>query len=111
MTERDNEKWLVAFPAFFFLLLSFWSFNYFELNSKHFRIKNELQFWKTITYRTDDILEIVMQSNGKAPDNLTLILKDFTSLTYAAAALRNRNWRALQTALEKQSITVRNTII
>jgi hypothetical protein len=94
------------------LLLLYYStiLYYFELNSEYFRIKSQLKFWKSITYRTTDIEEVVFETNGKAPHSLKLILKDYRFKKYSAATLSDKTWNQLQRDLEKLNIKVRNEI-
>src|SRR5690606_1989087 len=65
---------------FFILTLAFqWRFNYFELNNNYFRIRNHMKFWKNDIYKVEDIKEVTFQSQGRAPNFMKIIFKDYTA--------------------------------
>ena len=112
-TIFQNEKaWLA-----FFLLSSFWfSFNswlmhYFKVSDKYFVVKNHNFFWKTKAYLLSDIDEVVFETQGKMPNCLRVITKNFKSKMYPAGTLRNKTWLQLKDKLEQYHIKVRNECI
>lgn len=109
-TVNSPENWKFYSIAFIVILLLSFQFNYFELNSEYFRIRNQIQFWKSKTYLIKDIKEIVLESNGKAPHSLRLILNDYKSKIFYASSLNDSKWKELQKELRKRNIIVRNEI-
>ena len=110
--KADAEKILMLsiFCIGFMLLLSM-QFKYFGLNNRYFIVKNYILFWKRDVYRISDIKEIVYETQGKMPNCLRIITKDYRNKLYLAATVRNSEWLEMKTLFEKEGIIVRNECI
>ncbi|MES2850182.1 MAG: hypothetical protein V4685_14080, partial [Bacteroidota bacterium] len=114
-----NSKKIPTFGATIFLLLfcSFWFFlnswlmNYFKVSQNFFIVKNHNFFWKEKGYKLSDIKEIVFETQGKMPNCLRIITKDFRNKLYPAGTLRDKTWLELKDKLESYNIRVRNECI
>ena len=85
--------------------------NYFEMSKNYFVIKNHYFFWVKRIYKISDIEEIVFESQGKQPNSLKLVTKDFKRKLYPAGTLRDSKWLELKSEFEKRNINVRNECI
>lgn len=98
------------FGTFWFTLNSF-LMDYFALSDKYFAIRNHNFIWKNEVYRVDDIKEIVFETQGKMPNCLRVITKDFKNKLYRAGTLRDKTWLDMKGRLELKGVTVRNECI
>lgn len=98
------------FGTFWFLLNSY-LMHYFNCSNNYFIVKNHNFIWKNKIYRLKDVKEIVFETQGKQPNCLRVITKDFRNKLYPAGTLRDRTWLALKDKLEQQGIQVRNECI
>lgn len=55
--------------------------------------------------------EIVFETQGKMPNNLRVITKDFRTKLFRAGTLTDKTWLALKDRLESKNITVSNECI
>lgn len=101
---------LVVFGIFWFVFHS-WLMHYFEVSQSYFVVKNHNLIWKKKAYRLSDIKEIVFETQGKMPNCLRVITKDFRNKLYPAGTLRDRTWLELKDKLESHNIRVRNECI
>lgn len=101
---------IFGFSAFWFVLHS-WMMHYFGLTKEYFVIRNHNYFWMQKIYRIDDIKEIVYESQGRQPNCLRIITKDFKNKLYPAGTLRDKTWLYLKGRLESNGIIVRNECI
>ena len=95
---------------FWFIGLSF-QMHYFQVSDNYFLIRNHNFFWKKKAYNIADIKEIVFETQGKMPNCLRVITKDFRNKLYPAGTLRDQNWLALKDKLETYKVKVRNECI
>ncbi len=109
----SNEKAWLAFFLLSSFLFSFnsWLMHYFKVSDKYFVVKNHNFFWKTKAYLLSDIDEVVFETQGKMPNCLRVITKNFKSKMYPAGTLRNKTWLQLKDKLERYHIKVRNECI
>lgn len=105
-SSTDSFIALVASIGWF--ALNSWWLHYFELSQNHLVVKNHNFFWKEDIYHFADIKEIVFETQGKQPNCMRLITKDFKSKLYPAGALRDQKWIEMQKALEAKGLIVRN---
>lgn len=107
----------VGLLAFAFILSLLWiilvsrQMYYFQVSSHYLVVRNHNLFWRKKIYNLADIKEIVFDTQGKLPNCLRLITKDFKYKLYPAGTLRDKTWLALKTELETYSIEVRNECI
>jgi len=106
----NMPKFLAFFGAFclcwfFFLSLLL---NYFMVSEHYLVVKNINLFWRKRTYRLSDIKEVAIETQGKMPNSLRIITKDYRSKIHPAGTLRDKHWRALKEKLEGKGIPVRN---
>lgn len=99
-----------VFGVFWFMFNSFFM-DYFALSEKYFAIRNHNFIWKNDVYILDDIKEIVFETQGKMPNCLRIITKDFRNKLYRAGTLRDKTWLDMKDKLELKGITVRNECI
>ena len=101
---------VLCISLFWFVVLSY-QMHYFQVSDNYFIIRNHNFFWKKKAYRILDLNEIVFETQGKMPNCLRIITKDFRNKLYPAGTLRDKNWLALKDKLESYKITVRNECI
>jgi hypothetical protein len=99
------------------IICSYWFFlnsflmDYFALSEKYFAVRNHNFIWKNNLYAVQDIKEIVFETQGKMPNCLRIITKDFRNKLYRAGTLRDKTWLDLKDKLEQKGIAVRNECI
>lgn len=101
---------LFFFAASWFILQS-WLMHYFELTKKYLIIRNHNFIWITKIYDLSEIKEVIFETEGKQPNCMRVITKDFKSRLYPAGTLRDENWLALKSKLENEGVLVRNECI
>lgn len=84
---------------------------YFQVSDNYFLIRNHNFSRKKKVYNIADIREIVFETDGKLPNCLRVITKDFRSQLYQAGTLRDKTWLELKDKLETYNIPVRNECI
>jgi hypothetical protein len=84
---------------------------YFKCSENYFVVKNHNLLWKNKIYRLSDINEIVFETQGKQPNCLRIITRDFKSELYPAGTLRDKTWLELKDKLEQHHVQVRNECI
>jgi hypothetical protein len=99
-----------VFGTFWFVLHS-WLMHYFSLTKDYLVVRNHNFIWKVKIYRLTDIKEVVFETQGKQPNCMRIITKDFRNKLYPAGTLRDKTWLDLKDKLEKKGITVRNECI
>jgi len=115
LTKREIPP--TGFLIFFVIFGTTWfAFNsylmhYFALSSNYFAIRNHNFIWKNKIYRTVDIKEIVFETQGKLPNCLRVITKDFRNTLYPAGTLRDKTWLDIKRVLELKGVIVRNECI
>lgn len=98
-------------------LIIFWTYlhskllYFFDLSEKFLVINNHLFFWRKKVFRLTDIKEVVYETQGRMPNCLRVITKDFKTKLYPAGTLNNADWRALKNQLELYNIIVRDECI
>lgn len=105
--------------AFLFLLLlglfwfgvNSWLMHYYKVSKNFLVVKNHNFFWKTHIYRISEIEEIVFESQGKQPNCLRVIEKNYKNKLYPGGTLRDKKWLELKDNLEKKGVKVRNECI
>lgn len=101
----------------FFCFSSFWFFfhtylmNYFQVSDNFFVVRNHNFFWIKKPYNIKDIKEVVFETQGKMPNCLRIITKDFRNKLYPAGTLRDKTWLDLKDKLETYKINVRSECI
>lgn len=99
-----------CFSIFWFFAFSL-QMHYFQVSDNYFLIRNHNLFWRKKAYNIADIKEVVFETQGKMPNCLRVITKDFRNKLYPAGTLRGKTWLALKDKLETYKITVRNECI
>jgi hypothetical protein len=99
-----------GFSIFWFLAFSY-QMHYFKMSDNYFLICNHNLFWRKKAYNISCIEEIVFETQGKMPNCLRIITKDFRSKLYPAGTLRDKDWFALKDKLEGCNIKVRNECV
>ncbi len=101
---------VLTFSLFWGLAFSY-QMHYFQISHNYFLIRNHNFFWKKKAFKIDDIKEIVFETQGKMPNCLRIITKDFRNKLYPAGTLNDKKWLALKNKLESYKIKVRNECI
>jgi len=101
---------VLGFSLFWFIAFSY-QMHYFQVSDNYFLIRNHNFLWKKKAYKIADIKEIVFETQGKMPNYLRIITKDFRNKLYPAGTLSDKNWLALKDKLESYKITVRNECV
>lgn len=99
-----------AFGTFWFVLHS-WLMHYFGLTKDYLVLRNHNFIWKIKIYRLTDIKEVVFETQGKQPNCMRIITKDFRNKLYPAGTLRDKTWLDLKDKLEAKGVSVRNECI
>jgi len=99
-----------SFSIFWFIIFSY-QMHYFQVSDNYFLVRNHNFFWKKKAYNIADIKEIVFETQGKMPNCLRVITKDFRNKLYPAGTLRDKDWFALKGKLESYKIKVRNECV
>ena len=117
MLLDNNKPTTNGLVIFFFCFSSFWFLlhtylmNYFQVSDNYFVVRNHNFFWTKKAYRITDIKEVVFETQGKMPNCLRVITKDFRNKLYPAGTLRDKTWLDLKDKLETYKIKVRNECI
>ena len=117
MILNNGRPNTVGLTLFFFGFSTFWFIvnsylmHFFQVSDNFFVIRNHNFFWKKKAYNIADIKEIVFETQGKMPNCLRIITKDFRNKFYPAGTLRDKNWFALKDKLEVYKIKVRNECV
>ena len=77
-----------------------------KVSDNFFVVKNHNFIWTKKVYDISDIREIVFETQGKMPNCLRIITKDFRNKIYTAGTLRDKNWLALKAKLDGYKIKV-----
>ncbi|MFT2010205.1 hypothetical protein ACMA1I_16135 [Pontibacter sp. 13R65] len=99
-----------AFGIFWFFLNS-WLMHYFEVAEDYFVVRNHNLLWRQHIYRLSNMREVVFETQGKMPNCLRVITKDYRNNMYPAGTLRDSTWLELKERLEKEGVVVRNECI
>jgi hypothetical protein len=112
-TQLASIGFVIFFAVFgtFWFLLNSWLMHFFCIAKDYFIVKNHNFIWLTKIYRIKDINEIVFETQGKKPNCLRIITKDFRNKLYPAGTLQNKTWLEMKDRLEKKGIIVRNECI
>lgn len=99
------------------LFLLFWTWghtrlmHFFMVSEQLLVVRNHILFWQKKIVSIEDIKEVVFETQGKMPNCLRIITKDFRSTLYPASTLLNKDWFALQNQLTSYGILVRNECV
>lgn len=99
-----------VFGTFWFVLHS-WLMHYFGLTKDYLVVRNHNVIWKVKIYRLTDIKEVVFETQGKQPNCMRIITKDFRNKLYPAGTLRDKTWMEMKRQLELNGVSVRNECI
>lgn len=102
---------IFAIYGIFWFLFNSWLMHFFCLTNDYIIVKNHNFVWLTRIYRLKDIKEIVFESQGKQPNVLRIITKDFKNKIYPAGTLRDKTWLKMKSSLEMKGVNVRNECI
>ena len=106
----EGMLFISGFSFLWFIAFSY-QMHYFQVSDNYFIIRNHNFFWKKKGYNIAEINEIVFETQGKMPNCLRVITKNFKSKLYPAGTLRVKNWLDLKDKLETYKIKVRNECI
>lgn len=97
------------FSAFFYFVIGT-NVYFIGLNSHYLVVNNHLLFWINHIYNLSEISEVVYETQGKQPNSIRIITKDYKSKYYGAGTLSSNTLRSLKKHLEKQGIPVRDEL-
>jgi hypothetical protein len=102
----DRENYLRSIFGYIFIVFGVgFHLNYFRISENYFQVKNHVWFWKTFTYRLDDILEIIHEHPMRSPESIRIRLKNFhTSGLQQAGSFTEKHWIDLKERLDKLNI-------
>jgi hypothetical protein len=95
----EGLLFISGFSLLWFIAFSY-QMHYFQVSDNYFIIRNHNFFWKKKVYNIDEINEVVFETQGKMPNCLRILTKDFKSKLYPAGTLRVNNWLDLKDKLE-----------
>lgn len=107
--HNGREYFIMLIPLFFICLFSV-RFYYFGVGKRFLTVRSFFFFSSKKNYKLKQIKEILLESNGKAPHSMTIIMQDYTKKKYYASSLYDSHWRNLKHDLENKGITVRDEI-
>ena len=103
-------KFFIPF-GFFWFAFNAYCMHYFELSKNYFVVRNHYFWWIKDIYKSSEIEIIVYESQGKQPNSLRIITKNYRRKLYPAGTLNDKKWLEMKTKLERQNIEVRNECI
>ena len=103
-------KFFIPFGLFWFAFNAYYM-HYFELSKNYFVVRNHYFWWIKDIYKSSEIEIIVYESQGKQPNSLRIITKNYKRKLYPAGTLNDKKWLEMKTKLERQNIEVRNECI
>ena len=103
-------KFFIPFGLFWFAFNAY-CMHYFELSKNYFVVRNHYFWWIKDIYKSSEIEIIVYESQGKQPNSLRIITKNYKRKLYPAGTLNDKKWLEMKTKLERQNIEVRNECI
>lgn len=95
----------------FWVVIHAWMMHYFEISTNYVLVRNHIFFWKMKAYALSDIEEIVFEAEGRRPNCMRIITRDFRNKLYPAGTLRRKTWLEMKKRLESKGIRVRNECI
>jgi len=94
--------WLVANSFFMY---------YFGVSDDFLIVKNHHFLWVRKIIPLADIKEVIFETQGKWPNCMRVVRRDFRTVLYPAGTLSDKKWRELLTVLRKNKVKVRNEIV
>ncbi len=115
ITSQHPNVWVsfVLIPC----LIIFWVtvhvnlMDYFKVSKNYLVIRNHYLPWRSRIYLLSDIGEVVYETQGKMPNCMRVITRDFRQSVFYAATLTDKTWLALKERLETCLVLVRNECI
>ena len=107
MTEENMIRGIVIFT----ILLGVFGYHlhYFRLSDKYLQVRNFIWFWKSKTFRIEDIHEIIHEHPSGTPESLRIRLKNFqTSSIQPAGSYRRKHWIELFKHLKRLNVKIRS---
>lgn len=95
----------------FWFILSSWMMYFFGLTRNYLIVKNHYFLWKFKAYKLTDIHKVIYESQGRNPNCMRIITKDFKYKLYRAGTLRDKTWIKLMHQLREKGVDVRNECI
>lgn len=92
------------------LILFSWTMYYAELSADFLVLKNHTRIWKSVTYRTKNIKEVVFARHIRLGYRIRIVTKDHRTKVIPASTLTESTWRKLQAHLEELDIPVKDKI-
>lgn len=106
----DALKFFIPFGLFWFAFNAY-CMHYFELSKNFFVVRNHYFWWIKDIYKNSEIEIIVYESQGRQPNSLRIITKNYMRKLYPAGTLNDKKWLEMKTELERKNIKVRNECI
>lgn len=100
---------VVVLPLVLLIVLS-GRFYYFGVGHNFIIVKSFARPWIKRQIPIEEIREILLERNGKAPHSMTVIMQDYTMKKYYATTLYDKHWRKLKHDLTGHYITVRDEL-
>ena len=110
-THNTTSFLIYVIASIVWFLIHSLTMNYFEVSQNFLVIKNHNLLWRKKAYRLSDIKEITFETQGKMPNCLRVITKDFRNKLYPAGTLKDKIWVELKDKLESCEIKVRNECV
>lgn len=104
----SNSLFLLLFTFSGVTLFNIYLLYFVGLSDKHLTIRNHIFFWVRKHYRLEDIKIVVFDTQGKAPNAIRVITKDFHNRRFYCSSLADKQWLQLKADLEAKGISVRN---
>lgn len=110
--QTNSNFWIVFLTfGFFWFYFNSWLMHYFSLDKDFLIIKNHNLIWKQDIYKISNIKEVTFETQGKMPNCLRVIEKNFKEKLYPAGTLSDEKWIEFKLKLEKNGVKVRNECI
>ncbi len=107
MNEENMVRGIVVFTIL--VGLSGYHLHYYRLSDNYFQVRNFIWFWKSKTYRIEDIQEIIHEHPHNTPESLRVRLKNFhTSNLQPAGSYRRKHWKELFKHLQRLNVKIRS---
>lgn len=108
LSIEEMIPWMIGWAGL--LILFSWTMYYAELSEDFLVLKNHTRIWKSRTFRTSDIKEVVFERHIRLGHRVHIVTKDHRTKVVPASTLTESTWRNLQAHLEELDIPVKDKI-
>lgn len=108
LSIEEMIPWIIGWGGE--LIFFSWTMYYAVLSEDFLVLKNHARIWKSRTYRTSDIKEVVFERHKQLGYRVRIATKDHRTKVFSASTLTESTWRKLQAHLKELDIPVKDKI-